>query len=99
MGTNFVTLAYAREGCGGRKQKKGGHAQGLQLWSLWSPPSRVLLQPVGMVRVYLRNVPRFILPFFLSILPILPKKNSEKQGIDKNREGSTKYRRQAGAAW
>jgi hypothetical protein len=52
-----------------------------------------------MVRVYLRNVPHFILPFFLSILPILPKKNSEKQGIDKKREGSTKYRRQAGAAW
>jgi hypothetical protein len=52
-----------------------------------------------MVRIYLRNVPRFILPFFLSILPILPKKNSEKQGIDKKREGSTKYRRQAGAGW
>ncbi len=99
MGTNFDTLAYAREGCGERKRKKGGHAQGLQLWSLWSPLSRVLLQPVGMVRVYLRNVPRFILPFFLSILPILPKKNSEKQGIDKKRERSTKYRRQAGAAW
>ena len=99
MGTNFDTLAYAREGCGGRKRKKGGHAQGLQLWSLLSPPSRVLLQPVGMVRVYLRNDTNFILPFFLSILPILPKKNSEKQGIDKKREGSTKYRRQAGAAW
>ncbi len=99
MGTNFVTLAYAREGCGERERKKGGHAQGLQLWSLWSPLSRVLLQPVGMVWVYLRNVPRFILPFFLSILPILPKKNSEKQGIDKKREGSTKYRRQAGVAW
>ena len=99
MGTNFDTLAYAREGCGGRKQEKVGHARGLQLWSLWSPLSRVLLQPVGMVRIYLRNVPRFILPFFLSILPILPKKNSEKQGIDKKREGSTKYRRQAGAGW
>ena len=99
MGTNFDTLAYAREGCGGRKQEKGGHAQGLQLWSLWSPLSRVLLQPVGMVLVYLRNDTNFILPFFLSILPILPKKNSEKQGIDKKREGSTKYRRQAGAAW
>lgn len=99
MGTNFVTLAYAREGCGGRKQEKGGHARGLQLWSLLSPPSRVLLQPVAIVRVYLRYDLQFILPFFLSILPILPKKNSEKQGIDKKREGSTKYRRQAGAGW
>jgi hypothetical protein len=78
MGMNFDTLAYAREGCGGRKQEKGGHARALQLWSLLSPPSRVLLQPVGMVRVYLRNVPYFILPFFLSILPILPKKKQRK---------------------
>jgi hypothetical protein len=49
-----------------------------------------------MVRVYLLQSCLFILPFFLSIFPILPKKNSEKQGIDKEREVSTRYRKQAG---
>jgi hypothetical protein len=96
MGMNFDTLAYAREGYGGRKKKKGGHARGVQLCSLCSPSSHVLLQPVVMALVYLRISHHFILPFFLSIFPILPKKNSEKQGIDKERVVSTRYRKQAG---
>ena len=97
MGTNFAALAYAREGCGVAGQRgKGGHARGVQLCSLCSPSSHVLLQPVVMALVYLRISHHFILPFFLSIFPILPKKNSEKQGIDKEREVSTRYRKQAG---
>ncbi len=98
MGTNFAALAYAREGCGVAGQRgKGGHARGLQLWSLLSPSSRVLLQPVVLVRVYLLQSCLFILPFFLAIFPILPKKNSEKQGIVMIGNNATRYRKRAGA--